>query len=98
MEEKMPFVNNDNGNCKVKTDEFLSDDTKRYLGLDVEPQIPRTYLPISSVSPEANIRNVHRRYVKRVIKDIFKFLAICVASVFLMCAAILFIVLSAWMP
>ena len=69
-----------------KMGEFLSDDTKG------------GYLCCESVSSEANIRITHRRYVKKVIKDIFKFLAICVVSVFLMCAAVLFIVLSAWMP
>lgn len=68
-----------------KMGEFLSDDTKGYLCCE-------------SVSSEANIRITHRRYVKKVIKDIFKFLAICVVSAFLMCAAVLFIVLSAWMP
>lgn len=98
MEEKIPFVNDDKGDCKMKMDEFLSDDAKRYFGFNVETQFPRTYFPVFGVSPETNIRNIHRRYVKKVIKDIFKFLAICVVSIFLMCAAVMFIVSSAWMP
>lgn len=81
----------------MKKDKFLSDLLECINDNSTSHQFPRTYLPIFT-SPEADIRSIHRRYMKKVAKDIFKFLIICVVSVLLLCTAVLFIVLSAWMP